>query len=94
MRIAMWSGPRNISTAMLRSFGNRCSHCARSLGSCSDCGALACVPCGGPTDCYRNCAWSTRRRQAAQLVEAVGDLIENPSPERFDLVASLAGSSR
>ncbi|MDZ7786699.1 MAG: hypothetical protein U5K73_00725 [Halofilum sp. (in: g-proteobacteria)] len=23
LRIAMWSGPRNISTAMLRSFGNR-----------------------------------------------------------------------
>ena len=23
MRIAMWSGPRNISTAMLRSLGNR-----------------------------------------------------------------------
>ena len=23
IRIAMWSGPRNISTAMMRSFGNR-----------------------------------------------------------------------
>ncbi len=23
LRIAMWSGPRNISTAMLRSFGSR-----------------------------------------------------------------------
>ena len=23
VRIAMWSGPRNISTAMMRSFGNR-----------------------------------------------------------------------
>ena len=23
LRIAMWSGPRNISTAMMRSFGNR-----------------------------------------------------------------------
>ena len=23
LRIAMWSGPRNISTAMLRSWGNR-----------------------------------------------------------------------
>ena len=23
LRIAMWSGPRNLSTAMLRSFGNR-----------------------------------------------------------------------
>ena len=23
MRIAMWSGPRNLSTAMMRSFGNR-----------------------------------------------------------------------
>ena len=23
MRIAMWSGPRNISTAMMRSWGNR-----------------------------------------------------------------------
>ena len=22
-RIAMWSGPRNLSTAMMRSFGNR-----------------------------------------------------------------------
>ena len=23
VRIAMWSGPRNLSTAMMRSFGNR-----------------------------------------------------------------------
>ena len=23
MRVAMWSGPRNISTAMMRAFGNR-----------------------------------------------------------------------
>ena len=23
LRIAMWSGPRNLSTAMMRSFGNR-----------------------------------------------------------------------
>ncbi len=23
VRIAMWSGPRNISTAMMRAFGNR-----------------------------------------------------------------------
>ena len=23
MRIAMWSGPRNLSTALMRSFGNR-----------------------------------------------------------------------
>ena len=27
VRIAMWSGPRNLSTAMMRSFGNR-SDCA------------------------------------------------------------------
>ncbi|WP_363212026.1 hypothetical protein, partial [Phenylobacterium sp.] len=27
LRIAMWSGPRNISTAMMRSFENR-SDCA------------------------------------------------------------------
>src|SRR5579872_4935517 len=29
LRIAMWSGPRNISTAMMRAFGNR-SDCAAS----------------------------------------------------------------
>jgi len=29
IRIAMWSGPRNISTAMMRSFGGR-SDCAVS----------------------------------------------------------------
>ena len=29
IRIAMWSGPRNISTAMMRSFGSR-SDCAVS----------------------------------------------------------------
>src|SRR5579872_1879956 len=29
LRIAMWSGPRNISTAMMRAFGNR-SDCAGS----------------------------------------------------------------
>ena len=27
LRIAMWSGPRNISTAMLRSWGNRDDTC-------------------------------------------------------------------
>ena len=29
IRIAMWSGPRNISTAMMRAFGNR-ADCAVS----------------------------------------------------------------
>ncbi|HTE19382.1 MAG TPA: HAD family hydrolase, partial [Armatimonadota bacterium] len=27
LRIAMWSGPRNISTAMMRAWGNRPDTC-------------------------------------------------------------------
>jgi len=32
VRIAMWSGPRNISTAMMRSFGNRADTVEKGLG--------------------------------------------------------------
>ena len=34
LRIAMWSGPRNLSTAMMRSFGNRADY-VRSATSLS-----------------------------------------------------------